>query len=216
MNRTTNQPETSKNVTPSTVNTATIIELNKDSDNCDESVVIKVEVDDEECIIGSIIEDNINSSADLQEDETYEINEQHQPVSMEVLVAADKQTSRTKERRPSEVSASRKRSILPMEQMEEKDDEEDEEDEDEAEEEEGSSNPPREIENQCVLCNRIFEKRKQLTLHLNAHMPDNKCAYCHKYFEKKYVLRRHVKNHWGIKQKRTQTQTQTQVQIRSN
>lgn len=44
---------------PSTAsNTTTFIELNKDSDSCAESVVIKVEVDNEEYIIDTVIEDD--------------------------------------------------------------------------------------------------------------------------------------------------------------
>lgn len=164
-----------ENVAPNVENMTTFIELNKDTSTSTESVVIKVEVDDEEYIIGTVIEDDPIDESQEDDNISYEINEHR---------LSDLMEDDTEE--PSEsVQQSVSVSIAEKHFLEAAEDQNDD---------------PRstfEIENMCQLCNRIFSKPKFLAKHLNAHMPDNKCPYCDKYFEKKYVLRRHLTNHMG-------------------
>lgn len=163
-----------EDVPPIFEDTTTFIELNKDTSTSTDSVVIKVEVDDEEYIIGTVLEDDpIDDSLGDGNNMTYEINEQRLSDLMEDGAEG-----------PSEID---QLSVsIALKQLREA--------------EEDQRNDPRStfvIENMCQLCNRIFSKRKQLTKHLNTHIPDNKCPYCDKYFEKKFVLRRHLKSHSG-------------------
>lgn len=156
----------SGNVPPPVEDTTTIIELNKDLSASTESVVIKVEVDDEEYIIDADIseEDDPLSEQDTSGvDESIEGNSMSFPELMAKKREIDKMILDINER------------MGPIE----------------------TSSKPK-IENKCQICNRIFQLKKQLTHHLNAHMPDNRCVYCNKYFEKSFVLRRHLKSHSGI------------------
>lgn len=161
---------------PSTAtNTTTIIELNKDSDTCAESVVIKVEVDNEEYIIDTVIED------DLQDVVNYDSNER-----TELMEVAPDQSEINAQciSDPMTIQQRLINSIEPAEQQ--------------IKEPESLND----FENMCPLCNRIIEDRKQLIKHVNDHMPDNKCPYCKKYFEKKFGLRRHLNNHSGTYSRR--------------
>lgn len=150
-------------------NTTTIIELNKDSDTCAESVVIKVEVDNEEFIIDTVIEDDPQHVDNYDSNERTELMEVAQdPGEINAQHLSDPGTNQ--QRLMNSIEAEKQ-----TKELESLDD----------------------FENMCPLCNRIIEDRKQLIKHVNAHMPDNKCPYCEKYFKKKFGLRRHLNNHAG-------------------
>lgn len=170
-----------ENETPTTIEptaTATFIELNKDTDATAESVVIKVEVDDEELMYTVIEDDSQDEESDT---DSHEIDGQGLSNLMEINdeQSEDEETQSLRDESLRETPSpqspiSETRVINSMAPVE----------------------APAE-ENKCMLCNRIFSKRKQLTKHLNAHMPDNRCPYCYKYYAQKYVLRRHLENHSG-------------------
>lgn len=157
-------------VSTNDTNTTTIIELNKDSDTCAESVVIKVEVDNDEYIIDTVIEEEPQDVGHYDSNERTELMEvaqgqdeihgQHlsDPMTIQQRLTHSIEEAETQIKEPESLD---------------------------------------DFENMCPLCNRIIEDRKQLIKHVNAHMPDNKCPYCEKYFKKKFGLRRHLNNHSG-------------------